>query len=140
MHSEKIIKMLYTKKIKTLTLKNSSLNITHNKGINSEISIADIEKIYLSPKKTSLNNWIYYIVITVTIGVLVSFFISLINAVLISLLVLCVIFKLLSNKKKYFLVIKFRKKYFYYMQIQTNDKTEIIKLIWDIRAIKPNQN
>ena len=140
MHSEKIIKMLYTKKIKTLTLKNSSLNITHNKGINSEISIADIEKIYLSPKKTSLNNWIYYIVITVTIGVLVSFFISLINAVLISLLALCVIFKLLSNKKKYFLVIKFRKKDFYYMQIPTKDKTEIIKLIWDIRAIKLNQN
>lgn len=108
--------------------------------MNSEISITDIEKIFLSPKKTSLNNWIYYIVITVTIGVLVSFFISLINAVLISLLVLCVIFKLLSNKKKYFLVIKFRKKDFYYMQIQTNDKTEIIKLIWDIRAIKLNQN
>ena len=132
--------MKFAKKIKTLTLNDSLLNITHTQVENLEILITYIEKIYLSPKKPSLNNWIYYIVITVTIGVLVSFFISLINAVLISLLVLCVIFKLLSNKKKYFLVIKFRKKDSYYMQIPTKDKTEIIKLIWDIRALKLNQN
>ena len=132
--------MKIAKKINTLTLKNSLLNITHTQGGNLEILITDIENIYLTHKKPSLNNWIYYIIISLAIDILVACFIGLIMAVLISFLLLCVIFKLLSNKKKYFLVMKFRKKDSYYMLIPTKDKTEIIKLIWDIRAIKLNQN
>lgn len=132
--------MIVPKKIKTLVIKKSLLHITHKQDKNLDISITDIEKIYLSPKKPSLNNWIYFIVITIIIGISTSFFIGLIKATLVSLLLLSIIFKLLNNEKKYFLVIKFSNKDSYNMQIPTKDKTEIIKLIWDIRAIKLNDN
>lgn len=132
--------MIVPKKIKTLFIKKSFLHITHKQGENLVISITDIEKIYLSPKKPSLNNWIYFIIITIIIGISTSFFIGLIKATLVSLLLLSIIFKLLNNEKKYFLVIKFSNKDYYNMQIPTKDKTEIIKLIWDIRAIKLNDN
>jgi hypothetical protein len=138
MHSEKIIKMLPTKKITTLTLKNSSLNITHNKGINSEISIADIEKIYLSPKKTSLNNWIYYIIILVIIGTLAVISNNLLEVAFLDMILLFIVFKILSDDKKHILVIEFRKRNSYFMPISTKDKTEItdtIKLIWEIKEI-----
>jgi tetrahydromethanopterin S-methyltransferase subunit B len=132
--------MIVQKKIKTLVIKKSFLHITHKQGENLDISITDIEKIYLSPKKPSLNNWIYFIIITIIIGISTSFFIGLIKATLVSLLLLSIIFKLLNIEKKYFLVIKFSNKDSYNMQIPTKDKTEIIKLIWDIRAIKLNDN
>jgi hypothetical protein len=127
--------MKVSKKIKTLTIKNSLLHITHQQGENLDISITDIKKIYLSPKKPSLNNWIYFVIISIIIGVLTSFFIGLIKAILVSLFILCLIFKLLLNEKKYFLVIQFKEKDFYSMQIPKQDKTEIIKLIWEIRGI-----
>lgn len=127
--------MKVLKKIKKLTIKDSLLHITHQQGENLDISITDIEKIYLSPKKPSLNNWIYYILIVIIIGVLTSFFIGFIKATLVSLLLLCLIFKLLLNKKKYFLFIQFKEKDSYSMQIPKKDKTEIIKLIWEIRGI-----
>ena len=132
--------MKVAKKINTLTLKNSLLNITHTQGENLEILITDIENIYLTPKKPSLNNWLYCIIISLTIGVLASFFAGLLKAVLIALLFLCIGFKLLSNDKKYILVIKFRKKASFFMQIPTKDKSEIIKLIWEIRGINLKDN
>jgi len=126
MHSEKIIKMLYTKKIKTLNLKNSSLNITHNKGMNSEISITDIEKIYLSPKNPFFNNWIYVSILLIIIT-LVAISNNLIKVALLDLLLLYIIFKILSNGKKNLLVIEFRKKACYLIPIQIKDKMEIKK-------------
>jgi hypothetical protein len=138
MHSEKIIKMLPTKKITTLTLKNLLLNITHNKGVNSEISITDIEKIYLSPKKTSLNNWIYYIIILVIIGTLAVISNNLLEVAFLDMILLFIVFKILSDDKKHILVIEFRKRNSYFMPISTKDKTEItdtIKLIWEIKEI-----
>ena len=90
--------MKVLKKIKKLTIKDSLLHITHQQGENLDISITDIEKIYLSPKKPSLNNWIYYILIVIIIGVLTSFFIGFIKATLVSLLLLCLIFKLLLTR------------------------------------------
>ena len=127
--------MKVLKKIKKLTIKDSLLHITHQQGENLDISITDIEKIYLSPKKPSLNNWIYYILIVIIIGVLTSFFIGFIKATLVSLFILCLIIKLILNEKKYFLVIQFKEKDSYSMQIPKKDKTEIIKLIWEIRGI-----
>ncbi len=132
--------MKFAKKIKTLTLNDSLLNITNNQGANIDILLTDIVKIYLSPKKPSINNWLYCIIISLTIGVLASFFAGLLKAVLIALLFLCIGFKLLSNDKKYILVIKFRKKASFFMQIPTKDKSEIIKLIWEIRGINLKDN
>jgi hypothetical protein len=127
--------MKVLKKIKTLTIKDSLLHITHQQATNLDISITDIEKIYLSPKKPSLNNWIYFIIISIIIGVLTSFFIGLIKATLVSLLLLCLLFKLLLNEKKCFLILQFKEKDSYAMQIPKQDKTEIIKLIRETREI-----
>lgn len=94
--------MKFAKKIKTLTLNDSLLNITNTQGENLEILITDIENIYLTPKKPSLNNWLYCIIISLTIGVLASFFAGLLKAVLIALLFLCIGFNYYQTIKNTF--------------------------------------